>query len=380
MWLVDAGEVAVPTALIGAVATYWVAIVRRATRHERASHKEHARAGRAHYAAVEAAEDDPVFAPETIEAAVASMVALAGDVWSGIESPERPDRADERIVTAWARSWQLRLGRGLSAHDNPSVDVLHVVNRHDEDEDRVVLRVRLHIHCAQPSWGQHRAHCDERWTLGRRGADWILLSVSGDPLAGPILNAPFVTDPSGDTERLTEESLAELLTADGSSKDVDLSDLVSPEEAPSLALADLSVVDPRFDPSLLGAALSHLLEAWETAVTGSESPLAELASPQARDALLRPGPESQLYVRDVVLKSWEVIKLHLDRKPPVVDVELHVVAVRYVVRFESAIRVGNATDPRPVTLTWTLELTESSEVPWQLISASGSDAGIEGWT
>ncbi len=80
MWLVDAGEVAVPTALIGAVATYWVAIVRRATRHERASHKEHARAGRAHYAAVEAAEDDPVFAPETIEAAVASMVALAGDV------------------------------------------------------------------------------------------------------------------------------------------------------------------------------------------------------------------------------------------------------------------------------------------------------------
>ena len=108
-----------------------------------------------------------------------------------------------------------------------------------------MLRVRLHIHCAQPRWGQHNAHCDERWTLGRRGSSWQLLSVSGDPLAGPVLKAPFVTDPSADSERLTEESLAELSMADQISSGVALSELVSPEEPPSLALADLSVVEPQ---------------------------------------------------------------------------------------------------------------------------------------
>ena len=175
-----------------------------------------------------------------------------------------------------------------------------------------MLRVRLHIHCAQPRWGQHNAHCDERWTLGRRGSSWQLLSVSGDPLAGPVLKAPFATDPSADSERLTEESLAELSMADQISSGVALSELVSPEEPPSLALADLSVVEPQFSPSLLGAALAHLLEAWEMAVTGSEAPFAERASPESRDALLRPDSDHRLFVRDVELTSWDVIKLHLD--------------------------------------------------------------------
>ncbi len=246
MWLTDVAKAVVPVALIGGVAAYWVATVRRAAHHERASHREHARAQRAHYAAVGAAEDDPAFAPEAIEAVVASIVALAGAVWSGAKSREHLARPDDQIVTAWARSWQSRLGQGLSAADNPSVDVLSVVNRRNEDEDRVVLRMRLHIRCAQPAWGQHRAHCDERWTFGRRDTDWILLSVSGDPLAGPVLNAPFVTDPSADTVRLTEESLAELSMAGGANHAIDLSELVSPEEAPSLALGDLSVVDPHF--------------------------------------------------------------------------------------------------------------------------------------
>jgi hypothetical protein len=377
MWITDVAEGIVPAALIGGVASMWVVNIRRTAHHELASHKEHARAERAHYAAVEAGEDDPAFAPEAIEAVVASIVALAGAIWSGAEASESSARPDSNIVRAWAGSWQSRLGRGLAADGKASVDVLNLVNRHDNDEDRVVLRVRLQITCAQPTLGQHHGHCDERWTLGRKGADWVLLSVSGDPLAGPVLSAPLVTDPSADTERLTEQSLAELSKADTTASGVAPSELVPPDEAPSLALGDLSVVDPRFDPSLLGAALAHLVESWEAAVSGSEDPLAERASQEARDALLRPGPDAQVFVRDAVLKSWEVLELHLDRKPPAVDVAVHLEVVRYLVRYETAIRAGNATDARPITLTWTLELTESTEVPWRLVSSSDASLGIE---
>jgi hypothetical protein len=380
MWLNDAAEALVPAALIGGVAAYWVAIVRRSAHHERAAHKEHTRAIRGHYAAVEAGEDAPEFAPEFIEAVVAQIVALADSVWDGTESSEGTVRPDAHIVRAWAWSWSSRLGRGLSADGKPSVDVLHLVNRHDADEDRVVLRVRLHIHCSQPSWGQHNAHCDERWTLGRRGTDWQLLSVSGDPLAGPVLNAPFVTDPSADTERLTEESLAELSMADKISSGVALSELVPPEEPPAIALADLSVVDPRFSPSLLGAALAHVLESWEMAVTGSEAPLAERADLESRDALLRPDTNHRLFVRDVALTSWEVIKLHLDRTPPTVDVDLRVVAVRYIVAGDSAIRAGSTTERCPMTLAWTLAFTDSTQVPWRLVTANDPATAINGWS
>jgi hypothetical protein len=379
MWLNDTAEALIPAVLIGGVAAYWVAIVRRAAHHERAAHKEHTRAIRGHYAAVEAGEDAPEFAPEAIEVVVAQIVALADSVWGHTESSKGTVRPDANIVRAWAWSWSSRLGKELSADGTPSVDVLHLINRHDEDEDRVVLRVRLHIHCSQPTWGQHNAHCDERWTLGRRGPDWQLLSVSGDPLAGPVLHAPFVTDPSADTERLTEESLAELSMADKISSGFALSELVPVEEPPPIALADLSVVDPRFTPSLLGAALTHLLESWEMAVTGSEEPLAERASVESRDALLRPDANHRLFVRDVTLTSWEVIKLQLDRTPPAVDVELQVVAVRYIVAGGSAIRAGNTTEPCPMTLAWTLEFTGSTEVPWRLVSANDPATDIDGF-
>src|SRR5580704_6955927 len=105
MWITDVAEGIVPAGLIGAVASLWVVNIRRAAHHERAAHKEHARAHRAHYAAVEAGEDDPAFAPEAIEAEVASIVALAGDIWRGAVPSEDLARPDARIVTAWAGSW-----------------------------------------------------------------------------------------------------------------------------------------------------------------------------------------------------------------------------------------------------------------------------------
>jgi hypothetical protein len=167
--------------------------------------------------------------------------------------------------------------------------------------------------------------------------------------------------------------------ADQISSGVSLSELVPPEEPPSIALADLSVVEPQFSPSLLGAALAHLLDVWEMAVTGSEAPLAERASPESRDALLRPDADHRLFVRDVELTSWDVIKLHLDRQRPAVDVELQVRAIRYIVASDSAIRAGSTTATCPMTLAWTLECRDSTQVPWRLVTANDPSTTIDGW-
>jgi hypothetical protein len=301
-----AGEIAVGVVLFGGLGAYWMLALRGAARHERAVRREHAHAIRAHYAAVEAAEDNPSFSPDAIEQSVNEIVTLADGLWGAGAFQTLDGRPDAGLVRAWARSWQARLGQGLETVGQPSVDLLSVVNRDDEQEDRVVARVRQRIHCKDPqvgTLGVHHTHLDERWTFGRSGSSWYLLSVSGDPLAGPLLTAPLIPTLSSDTERLREESLAELASAQKVGDDVALSDLASADQPPAFALLDLSIVDGRFRPALIAAELAHLLEAWEGAVTGSEAPLEELASADARAALLQPSRGTRLIVRDAVLKS-----------------------------------------------------------------------------
>jgi hypothetical protein len=376
-----AAEVAGAVILIGGLGAYWFVAIRGAASHERAVHKERRRATRTHYAAIEAAEDDADFAPEVIGAAVAEIVGFATEIWNADASGGSPPpiRSDGEVVRTWARAWELRLGGRLWVHGDPSVDIVRLVNRHDEAEDRAILRVRMHIRCDHPRAGQRHAHSDERWTLGHAEGCWVLLAVTADPLADSILSTTLVVDPAADTERLSEESLAELSMATPTPAGVALSDLVAPDEDPSLALSELSVVDPRFTPDLLDAALHHLVEVWETAVAGSEKPLAERANTEVCDALLRPGANANLVVRDLVLGSWAVTRLHLDRTPPAVDVELHVTAVRYVMRFESAMRAGSNTERHEIRLEWTLELGDSIEVPWRLVATNSPAADIPGW-
>jgi hypothetical protein len=158
-----------------------------------------------------------------------------------------------------------------------------------------------------------------------------------------------------------------------------LADLVSADDPPAFALLDLSVVDSRFLPALIAAGLVHLLEAWEDAVTGSEEPFERMASIDARQALLRPGPGRRLIVRDAVLKSWEATRLHLAQHPPAIEVTLDDEAVRCVVRDDGIAVAGNQTGPRRMALMWILELTDSAQAPWRLATANSPAAAIPGW-
>src|SRR3974390_3085043 len=133
-------EVAGAVILFGALGAYWFVAISGTARHERGVLKEHRRAIRTHYAAFEAAEDDAGFAPEVIEGCVAEIAALAVGIWSsddslGLPAPTGPDA---EVVRMWARAWELRLGTGLSLDGAPSVDILRLINRHGEAEDRAV--------------------------------------------------------------------------------------------------------------------------------------------------------------------------------------------------------------------------------------------------
>jgi hypothetical protein len=202
----------------------------------------------------------------------------------------------------------------------------------------------------------------------------------GDPLAGPVLTAPLIPNRSFDTERLQEESLAELANAQKVGDDVALSDLVGADDPPAFALLDLSVRDSRFLPALIAAQLAHLVESWEEAVLGPEAPFEALASADARAALLRPRPGTRLVIRDAVLKSWSPTRLDLSQRRPAIEVTLEVDAVRYAVTDKGRHCAGNDTDVRRMVLEWTLELIDSARAPWHLAISNCPAEAIPGWS
>lgn len=366
----------------GSIAAYWFLIISDGAKRELAERHEHVRADRAYYAAIEAAEDDPSFAPDLVKQSMVRVPALANRVWRGQTVASLDGRPDGPLISAWARSRQSWLGSGLRLRGNPAIDLIGVVNRPGEAEDRIVARVRVRLRRGDARLGLlavRRVRLDERWTLGKYGGEWALLSIEGDPRAGPVLTAPLIPTPAHDTERLREESFAELGSAQTAPDDV-LSELISDDEPPAFAMLDLSVVDGRFLPELVATHLAHLVEAWEDAVTGSDAPLHALVSDSALTALLRPAAGRRLIIRDAVMKSWEPTRLELRERPPQIHVCVEVEAVRYLVTDEGTQCAGNSTERRQIVLIWTLELTDETRTPWRLVNSNNPAHGIPNWS
>lgn len=381
MSALEVAQIAVTVGIGGTIAAVWVGITRNRVRHERDVLRAHVRAHRAHYAAVEAAEDDPAFSPESIRQLISEIVDLADGLWRTGQPGALQGSPFGSIVRAWARSREGWLGPGLSVLGRPSVDVIGVVNRGIEGGDGIVVRVRIRLYCRHPrvpAISLRYVRLDERWTLDRGGGRWNLRSMDGDPLAGPVLTAPLIPNPSFDTDRLMEESLIELANKQKVGDDTALAGLVREDEPPAFALTDLSVVDARFAPTLIAAELARLVETWELAGTGDQGPLQDRTSEGARVALLGSGPRPQAIVRQAVLKSWEPKALLLTRMPPEIELVLTIEAIRYVLASDGAFLGGR--EPRRMELEWTLELTDSATTPWRLAASSNPvdiDAGAQ---
>jgi hypothetical protein len=298
------------------------------------------RAPRARRAAEEAALDDPAFAPEHIEAAVREML--------------------PRV---------LRRFGDLSG--GPRVDILGVVNRAGEAEDRVVVRVRARVVRDPPEPAPRQVfRIDERWTLVHEGMRWRLAADMGDPLAASLLSSPLVAAPEDDASRLHEASLEELTEPrpHGGTAPGELTDPSAP--APE-RLRDLAVADDRFDPLLIEAAIRHIVEAWEESGDGGDAPLLAVATGAGLHALSFPEPNTgRRRIHDAHLRRWEVTRLDTDATPPQLDVRVRVMAS--VSSDTELILAGDVLPTERLDLVWTLELDETTHahLRWRLIDST----------
>jgi hypothetical protein len=252
--------------------------------------------------------------------------------------------------------------------EQPRTDLLRVVNRDGEADDRVDVRVRarLELDVRQQWVDPHTIHIDDRWTLGRNGRQWVLLEGRGDRFARPVLTRPLIPAAWADEDRLREQALTELASdAIGTSS----AGLTGSSAAARDRLLDLAVIDDRFAPALIDATIRHLLDAWEQETLDHTGRLGPLATANAHAQLLAPtdhDPSVRFAIRDIELTGWEPVALDPDHIPPCVVVRVSIKATRSVTDDRNTIIAGRSTTRHAIGLRWKLELTDHPAALWQL--------------
>jgi predicted lipid-binding transport protein (Tim44 family) len=343
-------------------------------------------------AARAAAEDDPDFAPETVEPAARRLFRDVQAAWSSGD-----DRRLRRLCGPdLMREWSRRLGdferRGwtnrVSIDGDVEVEYVGLTNREADRDDRVVVRLEAQLRdvvldragdvvLRRDSAAESSRVC-EYWTLGKQDGRWIVLSIEQRQEGDHQLDEPIVATPWSDTERLTAESVVELAAGQKVPEGVAVSEVAAAEFTGTARTAalDLALVDGRFSPDVLSVEVRRAVAAWAEAVDGDDADLAELATTGAVSALLHPGDpteQTRLVVRGPVVEQVRITDLDAHAAPPTITVELRVRGRRYIEdRDTAAVLSGSQSAPVSFGEQWTLALCGSDQHPWRVVSTAAA--------
>ena len=283
-------------------------------------------------------------------------------------------RLDDFARKGWHNRVQMR--------GEPHVEYVGLVNRADDADDRVVVRIEcmLRDYVATASGTRimregaqgDTVTSSEYWTLFKRDGAWRLASIEQDAEGAHHLHRPIVPTPWDDAERLRDEAVAERAAEDAAPAGfapAQLADLDFDGTARAAAL-DLALADGRFDPDLIEASVRRVVEAWAHAVDGDDDALAAAARPAAVAELLHPGDaarQTRLVVRGPHVEAVRIAALDAAADPATIAVELEVGGRRYVEDRDTAAVVAGSRDRETAwTEHWTLALDGAGEWPWRI--------------
>lgn len=336
-------------------------------------------------AAVEASEEDPLFASDVVVERAGTLFVAIQRAWSSDDvaalrrmvGPELMVEWETRLADFRRRGWRNQ----VSVLEGPDVAYVRVTNRAQDAEDRAVVRLTARLRdvvidrggAVIPNEEGETAQVSEFWTLGKRGGDWIVVSIEQEREGAHHLSAPLIAVPEADDARLRADAVLEVASGDAVPVG-EVAEVVRPTfsgQARAAAL-DLSLVDARFAPDVLQTAVAQVLEAWVEAIDGPDAPLAARATPEALRALLYPtGPRDRLVVRGAQVRAVDIVAV-VPGPPPEVRVEVEVAGIQYVEdRDTTEVLAGSRRRPSSTRQTWTLRLQDDPRTPWPVVEASG---------
>jgi predicted lipid-binding transport protein (Tim44 family) len=272
----------------------------------------------------------------------------------------------------------------------PAVHYVGMVNRADDADDRVVVRVKatLEDYVLTKGGGEMLAdgassktrELDEYWTLGKRGDAWILLSIEQEEEGKHQLDEEIVATPWADVKRLRDDALVEGAVADKVAPGFEVADVADLDfdGGARAAALDLSLADGRFAPDVLEAAARRAVAGWAEAIDGADAALGAVASEAAARELLHPGDPSgrtRLVVRGPRIRRVTIAALDAAAKPPQMTLDVEVTGTRYVQDRDTADVVsGSSTTATDFTERWTMALDGPDEQPWRIAGVAGAAA------
>ena len=352
-----------------------------------------ARERRVELASAEAAGDDAAFAADEVRGEAAALLKLIVEAWTARDRDALRRMLGRDLMVEWERRLDDFDRKGwhnvCEILHGPKVQYLGLVNRADDADDRVTVRVESR----QRDIVRDRAGTvitrrnqpeivtvAEYWTLGKRDGRWILLSIEQDAEGAHHLDADLVASPWADDHRLRDEAVTELATADRvpDAAIAEVADLDFDGTARAAAL-DLAMVDGRFAPDVLEAAARQAVAAWAEAVDGDDAALERAATPGAVRELLYAGDageRTRMVVRGPRLRALRITALHADATPPAMLVEADVSGRRYREDRDTVAVVEGSKD-REVTFTerWTMTLDGDDKTPWRIAEAGAPARG-----
>ena len=352
------------------------------------------RVARTRTVSAEAAEDDAYFAADDVShgrarcsagasrpgtrATVDRLAALVGDDLM-VEWRRRLDDFD-------AKGWH----NAVEVSRGPEIEYVGLVNREDDTEDRVVVRVTAQMRdvvttangsiIKKNETDPRSSRSREYWTLARRGERWTVVSIEQHAEGEHNLDEQIVASPWSDDTRVSDDARVELAKADAAAPGTDVAGLVDldfADDARAAAL-DLALVDDRFSPAVLEAAARRAVAAWAEAVDGDDTALEAIADPAVIQELLYPGDagaHNRLVVRGPKLKALRIVALEKDTEPPAFIVEAELNGRRYVEdRDTLALQSGSRDHAVGFTERWRMTLDGAGAMAWRIGSAAGRPA------
>ena len=167
-------------------------------------------------AAAEAAQDDAYLDADEVERTAAELYVTVQKAWDDrdVERLRRlvgPDLMVEwsrRLADFERRGWHNR----VELTQAPEVQYVGLVNREDDDEDRVTVLIACGMSSyVQTSDGQKMmkdgetdpfVSVTEYWTLARQDDHWMVVSIEQPDEGAHNLDDPVIATPEADTERI----------------------------------------------------------------------------------------------------------------------------------------------------------------------------------
>jgi predicted lipid-binding transport protein (Tim44 family) len=336
-------------------------------------------------AARKASEDDQHFAMPEAMAAAETLFHRIQEAWDDRDVPALRAMVNPDLMIEWERRLADFADKGW--HNRVAVDTLKMeyvglVNRDDDDDDRIVMRVSSEMDdYVIDRWGRTIAHSGnpspqswlrEYWTLGIRNGKWMLLSIEQDTEGEHHLTDPIVPLPDEDVGSIRDEVVIDRGVEARAPEGTRLGELIDVDFADDALLTakDLALVDGRMDPDVIEVAVRRTISAWAEAVDGEDDALLEVAPASVVEDLLRPeGPKTRLVIRGATMKKATVT--HLRAEDPIqVAIDSEVTGVRYVEDRDTVVVVSGDKD-RQVTFLerFVLQLDDDPDNPWKLVGA-----------